>query len=573
VDIIFDLPFYQNVGVTEDRLAFTDELIASINKTLDASQVLTITYAEGSIIATVVSLNDAFAADLHNLTSSGGLSVRGSSPSLCETYEYLDDADPNPFLPPNCVDLTECVQNQFEAIPSTYTSDRVCAAVTLCGREEYIEAEYTATTDRLCATDPPILTTPAASTRTLSSGLTVVVSLIAVFILVLLVAFIVWRQRKVTKDKRQNEFIERMKTSYNDDISEGNTLLRQLSLRDKSVLLFDNPVFSNGQQSSSRPEWFVGPMTRAEAVEHLNLRGAIIGDFVVRESSSNGAFVLSVRVEGDKFEHYKLAKDDQGAFTVDQQKTQIPLKTLDSLIDHLARVPDCTSVLLYLEDEYGTTDHNMTMKRQVANQPPSNDFYGSINPQQDSYGSIMNQRPAWLHGKLARGEAEAILAKDRTAGNFLIRESKAREGTYAISLVIDDGRVEHHSLRMKDGAFILNEKPMSAECLTLDQVVAHLGSYKEDMTRTLASDESSIPGMDGFVNPNFPRAYENVSTYSSLTPEAPRTIVSNPGYSDSFVDSSYDHIAVQDGPVDDAPSRPPKPQAYSNLPPKPDAYA
>eukprot|EP00055_Hartaetosiga_balthica_P014317 m.77962 g.77962 ORF g.77962 m.77962 type:complete len:2863 (-) comp8558_c0_seq1:272-8860(-) len=587
VDIIFDLPFYSTIGVKEDEMQFTEELIGSINKTLDASLILQITYSEGSIVANVVSLDDGFIADLHNATRSGLISVHETTPGLCHQNQFLNDPDPNPFAPPNCEDLTACQVNQYQSISPTFTSDRVCAGVTLCGREEYVAADYTATTDRICATDAPSLsTTLAASTQALSAGLTVIVSLICIFILVIVLAFAVWRHRKVSKDKRQNEFIERMKNTYNDDISEGNTLLRQLSLRDKSVQLFDNPVFAN--QGSARPEWFVGPMTRAEVVDHLNARGQIIGDFAVRESSSNGAFVLSVRVEADRFEHYKLAKDDQGNFTIDLKPMQVPCKTLDQLIDHLTRYVDNVTVLLYLEDEYGQMDQNMTLKFQnKANVTAENpDFYGSITMSpQDSYGSILrNARPKWLQGKLTRGEAEVILAADRTPGNFLIRESKAREGTYAISLVIEDGRVEHHALRMENGAFILNEKKMSMECLTLDEVVNHLGYNAESMSRTLAVDESAIPGMEGFSNPNmFPVANTN-NSYDTLPKKTTlRKIVQNPGYADLENTDDDDvpppvnapkpsYMLVGDESSDDAPPvRPPKP--YSSLPPKPDAFA
>jgi hypothetical protein len=81
----------------------------------------------------------------------------------------------------------------------------------------------------------------------------------------------------------------------------------------------------------------------------------------------------------------------------------------------------------------------------------------------------------------------------------LIRESKARPGTYAISLVIQDGRVEHHTLAPRNGAYTLNNKPMSRACSTLEDVVDHLTFTEESLSCTLRPNQSrQVIGNPGY---------------------------------------------------------------------------
>ena len=112
--------------------------------------------------------------------------------------------------------------------------------------------------------------------------------------------------------------------------------------------------------------------------------------------------------------------------------------TLDQVVRHLAEEMDYTSALLNLHAadlDYG-------------NDGAGNDAaYGAVAPvaedRDDFYGSVVKEvkapkekvQPEWLRGEMARGDAEMLLQSDPTAGNFLVRESKARPGTFAISLV------------------------------------------------------------------------------------------------------------------------------------------
>ena len=113
--------------------------------------------------------------------------------------------------------------------------------------------------------------------------------------------------------------------------AEGNTLLRQvrryvlactvcadaalsfqLSTRPsaKGGMLFDNPTFTAAARRP--PRWYVGPKTRGEAEAHLlQASDPQAGDFVVRESSANGNFVVSILLDRNTFEHHQLTQDAQ----------------------------------------------------------------------------------------------------------------------------------------------------------------------------------------------------------------------------------------------------------------------
>ncbi|EGD80478.1 p75 neurotrophin receptor b [Salpingoeca rosetta] len=546
VSLIFDAKFNALAGTQSRREAFEAALVQSINTTQDASQILRIDLRQGSIIATVASLNEDFTARLFNRSVSGDITVMGFTASPCEADEFLDDSDPNPFAPVLCSLVEECRSNQFEVSPPTSTTDRECQTARICRLGEYVVSEFTATTDRVCGTTTTTTTTttstnatttPLASTgsaASLSPGILAVIALVALLVLVVAIVLVVWRNRKATKDRRQNEAIQQWATmnKASDEISQANTLLRQLSLRDQSVLLFDNPMFSQ-PGGNQRPDWYVGQMTRAEAEDFVLKNSGNVGDFVVRESAANGNFVLTLLIEGNQFEHHKLYKDAQGRFLINGNRPKTDCMTLDVLIDHLSRTMDGTSALLNLQEEYGQVRH----APQAAE--PEGDFYGALSQeQQDFYGSVVKKdRPTYMHGPLARGEAEAILAQDRTKGNFLVRESKARPGTYAISLVIDDGRVEHHSLRHNGSEFVLNDIPLSVRCNTVSEVINHLATNEESMSCPLRLQQNNepvpeVPGMEGFSNPNYTREGPASSSggYDPLT--APRGVVANPGYQD-----------------------------------------
>lgn len=286
-------------------------------------------------------------------------------------------------------------------------------------------------------------------------------------------------------------------------------------------------------------------MTRAEAEDYLRSNGSRPGDFVVRESAANGNFVLSVLTDSSGHcEHHKLYLDAQGRFMLDGQLLRRECRSLQDVINHLSTEMDGTTVLLALSEDDGFYGVKKPVQVNLGG-----DFYGAASQAgsgaetDDFYGGLMQKQPAWLKGEMARQDAEALLLRNPRAGAFLVRESKARKGTFAISLVIDDGRVEHHSLRYDQGCFLLNEAPLSALCSTLPQVVSHLSVYREAMSRTLVLED---PEDDG--------------TYGNVEFPEPIVAFSNPGYAREFGDRSenlagqYDDLS--NPPQEEAPARP-----------------
>lgn len=429
-ELNFAAPFNRLAATQTQRDEFIKELTQVINNTLDASQILRVDLRAGSIIATVASFSDDFIFELFNLSLSGSITVKGYTSAPCGLNAFLDEEHPNPFAALVCTPLTTCHQNEFEFTSPTVTTDRDCRRVSVCPPEYTLVEEFTATTDRVC--EPPPEEQKESKSTGLNAGMTAVVSVLAVLALVAIAIFFVYRSRQVAKDRRQNQAIQQWAsmTKDNDDISQANTLLRQLTLRDQSVLLFDNPMFSQ-PGSGKRPDWYVGAMTRGEAEDHIKKSNGQVGDFVVRESASNGNFVLTLMIDGGNFEHHKLFKDVQGRFLLNGNRTTIDCMTLDQLINHLSRHMDGTSALLNVQDSYGQV--------KVPQASDDGEFYGAVTAMEpEFYGSVVKDgKPPYMYGVLARGEAEAILAQDRTKGNFLIRESKARPGTYAISLVFN----------------------------------------------------------------------------------------------------------------------------------------
>jgi len=242
--------------------------------------------------------------------------------------------------------------------------------------------------------------------------------------------------------------------------------------------------------------------------------------------------VLSVLTKGGTFEHHKLFPDAQGRFMLNGDRLQRECRSVQEVVDYLATTMDGTAVLLRIPEGdsfYGRTPAD-------GSGSGADDFYGSVPEEEGDFYGGLERKPDWLKGAMARTDAEAALEADRTPGNFLVRESKARKGTYAISLVIDDGRVEHHSLRPEHGSYLLNETPLSSTCPSLETVIEHLQSHKESMSRTLRP--TGPAPYRGVINPGY------LSGRNSMSSES--------GYSDLPVNL--------DGPVavDLPPARPPK---------------
>lgn len=515
--------------------AVTNVLVAN---SLNPAAFINMTLSEDGDhpLTDVFSTNDVFTKKLYNLALDGDVHVLGTTATLCGGKGFIKDArSRDPLAPIVCTRYLDCHSFEYILGPGTDLRDRVCAVVQECDNDEVEVQPPTATSDRVCALRE------ASSGSAAAASTTIVAALMTLLVLVVLVVFVIWKRRKMSKDRRQRELVAKLGTQLGmdgaNDIAQGNTLLRQLSVRG-GVRLFDNPTFID--PAGPKPSWYVGQMTRGEAEEYILALPGQAGDFVVRESAANGNFVLSMLTKGDTFEHHKLFPDAQGRFMLNGDRLERECRTVQEVVDYLVTHMDGTGALLRIpagDSFYGQTP--------TGHEPgESDDFYGSVRQEEagdDFYGGI-ERKPEWLKGAMARTDAEAALQRDSTPGSFLVRESKARKGTYAISLVIDDGRVEHHSLRPENGAYLLNEAPLKAACTTLEEVVAHLQQHAETMTRTLRGGDAA--GYSGIRNPGYTGSrFSQETGYADLPvgPDGPvqvnlppaRPPTMNPGYVES----------------------------------------
>jgi len=123
----------------------------------------------------------------------------------------------------------------------------------------------------------------------------------------------------LSQDARDQEFIDKVRYARAEsEMTEGNKLLRQLSQRGPGgVQIFDNPMFATGASNTDEgylatgaPTWMVGPMDRVNAERQLLTQEP--GDFVLRESTTNGNYVLTLvasKPSGQPvvFEHHKMS--------------------------------------------------------------------------------------------------------------------------------------------------------------------------------------------------------------------------------------------------------------------------
>ena len=86
---------------------------------------------------------------------------------------------------------------------------------------------------------------------------------------------------------------------------------------------------------------------------------------------------------------------------------------------------------------------------------------------------------SWFLPKVSRTKAEEILSTSPT-GSFLLRASSSPSSTYALSVRVEDGRVQHHLLLLQPGKGVsLNGS--SKVFPNLGSLVTHLSIMKETL--------------------------------------------------------------------------------------------
>ncbi len=515
--IYFAANFDEVVGTEEGYNNFTASLAEALtNNSIDASKIINYNLTAGSIVAELTALDSGIRIAIFDLASTGDLVVQGYVARPCPGKQFLFAPVTDYRDPPRCADYSVCHRYEYVSRPHTFTSDLECSTLTVCppGEEEILAPSITS--DRLCGAIEA-----STGSSGMSAGISAAIAVLVVLVLIVVVMFVVWRRRKVSKDKRHEELVEKMAramgsatVSRGNDFSEGNRMLRELTLQSGSVMLFDNPTFrpavSGDGYLDTRPDWLAGTMSREDAEAHLRANSGQVGDFVIRESSTNGNFVLSILVKDGLFEHHKLYQDAHARWLLNGNRFSKDCRSLHEVVVHLSQVLDGTSVLLnFVAPDADGNTYGKVVK-------PEEDSYGKVTKpvaeQAEFYGSVAKQKPAWQRGEMTRKAAEDELQKNPVPGAFLVRESK---GNFALSMVIDDGRMEHHVLKSSNGSFYLNESRLPAHCNSLETVVEHLYDNLESMSCKLKRP-AGYDMLPAARNPLFDA-------------KSPRSVV-NPGY-------------------------------------------
>jgi hypothetical protein len=92
---------------------------------------------------------------------------------------------------------------------------------------------------------------------------------------------------------------------------------------------------------------------------------------------------------------------------------------------------------------------------------------------------------SFMHGELARGEAEGLISAAGGAdGMFLVRAKGAAAWTVSLCKT---GQFEHHMVKRVGGLLDLNGEPLSAPCSSLSELVHHLRHNQETLATVLAT--------------------------------------------------------------------------------------
>eukprot|EP00041_Stephanoeca_diplocostata_P043216 m.12270 g.12270 ORF g.12270 m.12270 type:complete len:577 (+) comp9621_c0_seq2:304-2034(+) len=109
--------------------------------------------------------------------------------------------------------------------------------------------------------------------------------------------------------------------------------------------------------------------------------------------------------------------------------------------------------------------------------------------------------PSWLHGDVARADAEALLGTDD--GSFLVRarksKGKAVDGEYVLSVVYKE-KPTHHSVKTgDDGILTINGKPHGKKS-SIEDLVQYLGQKRKGwpvaLDKPIASGTPSAPSVE-----------------------------------------------------------------------------
>ena len=104
----------------------------------------------------------------------------------------------------------------------------------------------------------------------------------------------------------------------------------------------------------------------------------------------------------------------------------------------------------------------------------------------------------FVFGDVPRAAAEETLKEHGMHDGLFLVRAKGQGGTFAVSLVCGE-KIEHHTLAKTGAGYVLNGAALAKKCTTIGDVVGHLSTSKESMTRCLGqavkNPLSDVPGL------------------------------------------------------------------------------
>jgi hypothetical protein len=154
---------------------------------------------------------------------------------------------------------------------------------------------------------------------------------------------------------------------------------------------------------------------------------------------------LTFRSQGQPT-HHMMSKNEEGDYTVNKKVYGGPSPSVLGLLHQLMAkpkgwpVPPAEIVLVNGETE------------------PAAEALGAVD---HGHAHAPTTKPPWLHGKMAKAQADGLLQKDGDpkAGRFLVRTHASEEGVYLLSIMFK-GQPTHHKCAKEEqtNGYTINNK-------------------------------------------------------------------------------------------------------------------
>ena len=156
------------------------------------------TVLPGSIVVDAVVLTPELRDHITEMAINGTLVVAGLTPFPCPSRdEYVKDILPGSSgSTVRCVAKQRCGRFTYERAPNTANMDAVCLPLAECDSDEMEDTAPSYSVDRTCKPIDTSLSRSAADDGGMTAGTTVLIALMCIMILVVAVAFFVWKKRK-----------------------------------------------------------------------------------------------------------------------------------------------------------------------------------------------------------------------------------------------------------------------------------------------------------------------------------------------------------------------------------------